>query len=62
MNVKPYTVKDLQELLDLKERAVLKMLQNGEIVSYRLPNGTWRVLREEYDAYVQRNTHNPKGY
>lgn len=47
------------ELLLLSEQTILKLLNNGDIIAFKTAGGAWRVLREEYDAYVQRNIYKP---
>ena len=56
-----YTVSDLIEMLGHTEKTILKLIKIGEIKAFKSA-GQWRVLKEELDAYRQRNTHNPKGY
>jgi len=55
-----YNMNDLVEKLGHCKRTILKIIHSGELIAFQSA-GEWRVLKEELDAYVQRNTHNPSG-
>lgn len=51
MTDKTFTVKQVQEILDISERTVFTIIKNGELHGFKAGR-EWRFEQEDIDAYI----------
>jgi len=49
------TVGDIADLLRVEPRTVRKWLQEQHLISLRLPGGDWRVLPDDFAAFLSQS-------
>ncbi|MCZ7683730.1 MAG: helix-turn-helix domain-containing protein [Sandaracinaceae bacterium] len=47
------TIRQVAERLSVNERTVYRMAQSGELPAFKVA-GTWRVLRTDLDAWIEK--------
>ena len=51
MDIKLLTVKDVAEILRIKEKTVREMLRNEKLKGFKIEN-SWRVKKEDLEKYI----------